>query len=113
MQWFFNDYCEDIFEELKEEQPDCHIYVDNFNCSLYAYDMWIREISPYDFSKENHPDMDGEECYLNTTYSLPDPAEIQENCIYIVFEQNGFRDYLDGLSFTGTKHGYYFVYRHD
>lgn len=108
-QWFINDHITEIFEELAETAPEKDIYVDKFNEPLYAYDMLVKEVSPYDFCLTNHPDM-SDQTYGNMHYYLPEPEEIREDAMYIVMDYNGFKDYPEGQGFSKEVYGYYALY---
>lgn len=109
IQWFINDYIMEIFSDLRDADTGKDIYVDQFNGPLYAYDMLLNEVSPYDEERVLSTATDYPS-YGNTYYYLPEPADIDPDAVYIVMEYNGFKDYLEGQGFQEETYGYYMVY---
>ncbi len=107
--WFINDYVDEILEEMKDAGPEQKIYFDNLNCSVYAYDCLIREISPYDWNVEN--DMHTQEENLgNRHYYLPPAEQIEDDAWYVVMDYSGYGPNLEARGFTWNTYGYFRVY---
>lgn len=110
IQWFINDHIDDILVKLKDAPPEQEIYFDNFNCSVYAYDLLIREISPYDYNLEN--DMyTSEENLGHRHYYLPPEDQISGDAWYVVMDYSGYGELLEARGFQKEAYGYYAVYR--
>ena len=109
VQWFINDYVDEIMTVFRDASPEQKIYFDNYNCSLYAYDCLIRGVSPYDWNEEN--DMFTQEENLgNRHYYLPPAEEIEEDAWYVVMDDSGYGANLEARGFQWNVYGYYKVY---
>lgn len=109
VQWYINDYADEIMQILKDADPEQEIYFDNYNCTLYASDCLIRGVSPYDWNQEN--DMfTQKENFGNRHYYLPPAEEIKDDAWYIVMDYSGYGANLEARGFERNTYGYYKVY---
>lgn len=107
--WYFNDHVNEVLESMEQHEQGQDVYIDSYNGSLYAYDLFRRRISPSEFCLENTPESSREKV-ANRYYYLPDTSEIREDALYVVFEYSGFGGWLDDMGFTRDQHGYYSLY---